>query len=123
MRTFLIVAVLGVLGGCKALDAKFLKDFQDRDAKLMTQLGAYLDSDVKAGKKTADQVAGEKAGIAAHLVAIQRDLTSVPAGEEEALMAELLAYVQADPRRDQASKDDKADSVQAHLRLFHDLIK
>lgn len=111
------------LGGCKVLDAKMVKTFQDREAKLMQQLGVYLDGDQKSGAKTADQVTREKTKIAAHLLQVQQSLTAVPAADEEGLMSELLSYVNADPRRDADSKADKDDSVQAHLRLFHDLIR
>lgn len=121
MRTFLLFSTLLVLSGCKAVDAKLAKDFTSRDLVLMQQLAAYLDADEKAGKKTPDQVASEKAGIGAHLSALQKSVSAIPATEEASLMAELLAYVQADPKRDADSKQYKADRIQAHLKLYNDL--
>lgn len=115
-----LIGILLLGAGCKAIDAKVLKTWQDREAVLMQQLGAYVSADAT---KTPDAIAGEKTKIAAHLVQVQTDLRKVTLDDENALMSELLAYVAGDPKRDADSKQAKADSVQSHLRLFSDEIK
>lgn len=116
----LLIGFLLLGAGCRALDAKVVKNWQDREAVLMQQLGGYLDQDKT---KTPDAVAAEKTKIVAHLLQVQKDLTKVSLDDENSLMTELLAYVSGDPKRDADSKQAKSDSIQAHLRLFTDEIK
>jgi len=118
----LVGLILG-LSGCHTIDAKVTKDFRAREVVLMEQLTRYLDADVVAEKKSADDVADEKQRIARHLASVQADVRSVSVDEENALMAELMSYVRSDPKRDEDSRQAKADSVKAHLDLFGQLVK
>ncbi len=109
---------LGALGGCKYIDAKTLKEFQTDDASMMVELGKYLDSDQAAGKKTPDAVAAEKQTISKHNAQVVADVRAVDPAEQQALVAEFLAYVQSDPKTSAGLKKAWSNVAEEHLRLF-----
>jgi hypothetical protein len=102
-----LLATLILLGSCKAIDQKTLAEWMSSETALMQDLEAYR----KAKAKDASD-------ITAHLA---KPFTQISLDEENLLMTELLADVNADSTKTAGRKSSYASRIQAHLDLYNSL--
>jgi hypothetical protein len=121
----LLVGILlsAVLGGCRYVDEKAVKEFQVDDEAMMVELAKYVSADPTKQKPSPAHpqstiAQDEAAEIQNHRAAVAGDVRGVDPAEEQRLVATFLAYVQSDPRASPGLKKAWSNVARSHLDLF-----
>lgn len=108
------ILALGLLSGCSAIDKKTLQEFQSDEVLILKDMAQYVAADVAAGKTPVYS----QAALDAHLAKINSDPRSVDPAEEQAILAQFIAYIAADAKLSSGTVKAWGGEVKGHLDLF-----